>query len=90
MPVALGRSAEKLQDKLRSVLHGLGLECWTAEEALSRCERVVAFTSDMGTELGMAEYRLSGSPFNLFPPWMAAKWGIRTDGGSVVFPTNTG
>ena len=80
MPVALGKAAEKVQDKLRAVLQGIALESTGSDMALKKLEQVVSFTTDFGTEAAFADYAIGGSAFNLFPSWVSAAWGVHVDG----------
>ena len=54
-PAALGARASKLTNKTAALLHSLRLESRGREHLENICSRVVAFTTDLGTEMGLAE-----------------------------------
>ena len=73
-PCGLGVKASSLEHKLRSVLHSLYLHTpelppsTPLQSLRAVCANVYSFTTDMGTEIGIADYKVPHLS-NVLPPW---------------------
>jgi hypothetical protein len=86
MPAALGSGAESLPHKMRALLHMMHMECESEASLLSLCESVYGVTTDMGTEIGLAE-----TVHDSLQQWFEAtcqprrQYGVELDDGSAVY-----
>jgi hypothetical protein len=79
-PVCLGSGRESLQDKCSALLHAMAHEASSMQSLGSNMDRVVAFCTDMGTELGLAGV-VSGSG-QCFAEWFQRAFSSQgQDGG---------
>ena len=79
-PVCLGSGRESLQDKCSALLHAMAHEASSMQSLGSNMDRVVAFCTDMGTELGLAGV-VSGSG-QCFAEWFQSAFSSQgQDGG---------
>ena len=66
VPTALGAREAKLSNKVAACLHALNLESLGLEHLQQTMNQVVAFTSDLGVEVGLAEAQLGPSLLQWF------------------------
>ena len=55
-PAALGQRRSGIQHKMSAFMHQLVLACRCPARVRAALERTIAFCTDMGTELGLADY----------------------------------
>ena len=88
VPVALGSKASKVEHKARAFLHSLFLETppphhRTLDEV---CASIFTVTTDMGTEVGVPDFKL-GSWKDLLPSWTHGVGSGLDDGGDICSDT---
>ena len=68
LPVLLGLRCTSLVQKIGALMHQLCLICACMDDIAAFFDQVVSVTTDMGTELGLAEFH-SHDFRRLIPPW---------------------
>ena len=69
LPVALGSGKGKVEDKSSALLQALALECSSRAELKDRLDSIVAWTTDMGTELTVPLFQTMSFE-KLLPSWL--------------------
>ena len=71
VPVALGRGATQLADKVSALLHAWCLECSDRPSLRRFLNSFHSFTTDMGTELGVSRFHYAGlDQESMMPEWL--------------------
>lgn len=73
IPVALGQGAEDLANKCSAMAHKWAMLLGDRAKLRPFAQSFFSYTSDMGTELGIADFRV-GSMTDLLPPWLRLSW----------------
>ena len=76
IPVSSGQSHTSLEDKAAMSTHQFGIDCSNVPQLERELDRVISDTTDMGVEVGTAEFHFkAGKLDELLPPWFFGSGG---------------
>ena len=71
-PTTLGQGHTGAEDKVSSAMHTMSLQCWDVEMLIRYLDEIFSFTSDMGTEVKITDYKIDRSNLRtVMPDWLA-------------------
>ena len=72
VPTTLGQGHTGAEDKVSSAMHTMSFECWDTEMLIRYLDEIFSFTSDLGTEVKITDYKIDRSNLRtVIPDWLA-------------------